>query len=354
VRRMEDWVFLALVAAVSLAFMIVVAPLSGAVLWAIIAAIVFFPLRNRLLRAMPGHRNRCALLALLVIVAVVIIPATFLTTVLIQEANSVYGSISSGEIDLDRYFDQAMHHVPSWASGYIKPLGLTNIDALLNRIAGAFANSFERVAESAVMFGQGALTFLLALGVMLYLTFFLLRDGDSLIVLITNAVPLRNNVIVKLIATFASVIRATIKGSLVVALIQGTLGGLTLWALGFSAALLWAVIMTILAFLPVVGTALIWVPAAIYLFATGAVWQALVLTGVGLLIIGLADNVVRPILVGRETRLPDYLVLITTLGGLAAFGANGVVIGPLIAALFLAVWEIFTAERASRALADSD
>jgi predicted PurR-regulated permease PerM len=294
---------------------------------------------------MPGHRNRTALLTLLAIIALVIIPSILLTFVLVQEATGVYNGIRSGEIDLDRYFDQAMRQVPGWANFYIEPLGLTNIDAVFARIVAAISRSFEAIAGHLFNFGQGALSFLLALGVMLYLTFFLLRDGEVVLKRIKAAVPLRADLLAKLLDTFTIVIRATIKGSLVVAVLQGTLGGLTFWGLGIHAPLLWGVVMAVLAFLPVVGTGLVWVPVAIYLFATGAIWQALVLMLVGIFIIGLVDNVVRPVLVGRETRLPDYLVLISTLGGLAIFGANGVVIGPLIAALFLAAWEIFAAAR---------
>lgn len=343
---MEDKVFLALVVAVSIAFAVVVAPFAGAILWAVIATIVFFPMRNRLLRAMPGQRNRTALLTLLAIIALVIAPSIFLGSILVQEVTAIYNGIRSGQIDLDLYFDQVMHQIPAWANGYVAPLGLTTIDALFARIGGALASSFELIAGRLLNIGQGALSFVLGLGVMLYLTFFLLRDADTLLVRIRAAVPLRADLLKELLDTLTSVIRATIKGSLVVAVLQGSIGGLTYWALGINAPLLWGVVMTILAFLPVVGTALIWAPTALYLFATGAIWQGAVLVGVGVFIIGLVDNIVRPVLVGRETRLPDYIVLIATLGGLAAFGANGLIIGPLIAALFLAVWEIFSQAQA--------
>jgi predicted PurR-regulated permease PerM len=132
-----------------------------------------------------------------------------------------------------------------------------------------------------------------------------------------------------------------------VAVLQGLIGGLLFWALGIHAPLLWGVAMAVLAFLPVVGTGLVWLPVAIYLLATGAILQGVVLLLCGIFIIGMVDNVVRPILVGRDTRLPDWLVLVSTLGGLAALGANGVVVGPVVAALFVTVWRIFSATRAA-------
>jgi predicted PurR-regulated permease PerM len=123
------------------------------------------------------------------------------------------------------------------------------------------------------------------------------------------------------------------------------LGGLAFWALGVDGALLWAVLMAVLSLLPAVGAGLVWLPMAIYLFATDQVWQGASLVAYGMLVIGLADNVLRPLLVGKDTGMPDYLVMITTLGGIAAMGINGFVIGPTIAAMFVAVWHIQTVTR---------
>jgi len=343
-NRLEDRVFLILVIAVSAALAAISAPFSGAILWAVIATIVFYPMHRKLLRAMPGYRNSAALLSLLIITLVVILPALLLGIFLVDEASNFYISVKSGQIDFDQYFAQAMAQMPPWASGYLEPVGLTNFDAALAKVGAALANSIEQVAGRALTMGQSALGFLLALGIMVYLTFFLLRDGPALAKRIGNAVPLRAEQRAAIANTFTVVIRATIKGSLVVALLQGLIGGLIFWALGIHAPLLWGVVMSILAFLPVVGTALVWAPVSIYLLTTGAIWQGVVLTLSGILIIGMVDNVVRPVLVGRDTQLPDYVVLISTLGGLAVFGANGVVIGPVIAALFMTMWQLFAVE----------
>jgi predicted PurR-regulated permease PerM len=145
-----------------------------------------------------------------------------------------------------------------------------------------------------------------------------------------------------LMEKFLVVIRATIKGSLIIAIIQGSLGGLVFWALDIRGALLWAVLMGIFSLIPAIGTGFVWVPVALYLFITGDVWQAVVLVLCGVFVISMVDNLVRPILVGRDTRMPDYVVLISTLGGLQLFGINGIVIGPLVAALFIAIWSIFS------------
>jgi predicted PurR-regulated permease PerM len=147
---------------------------------------------------------------------------------------------------------------------------------------------------------------------------------------------------------FATVVRATVKGTIVVAILQGTLGGLMFWFLGIRAALLWAALMALLSLLPAVGAALVWFPVALYLLATGAVWQGLVLIAFGVLVVGLVDNLLRPMLVGTDIKMPDYVVLLSTLGGIEIFGMNGIVLGPLIAAMFMVVWDILSASRRAR------
>src|SRR5690606_9260106 len=170
---------------------------------------------------------------------------------------------------------------------------------------------------------------------------FLLRDGSTLIDLITHALPLGDERERLLLAKFAEVTRATIKGNLVVGIVQGALGGLIFALLGLPTPVLWGVAMAVVSLIPAIGAALVWAPFAIYLVVTGDVMAGVILTVYGVFVIGLADNVLRPILVGRDTKLPDWLVLISTLGGLVMFGINGFVMGPLVAAAFIVFWQIF-------------
>ena len=158
-------------------------------------------------------------------------------------------------------------------------------------------------------------------GIMLYLLFFLLRDGNELATRIRKIIPLADGHKTLLLTKFTGVIRATVKGNLVVAIVQGALGGLVFWFLGIEAALLWGAIMSVLSLLPA-GSGVIWVPVAIYFLATGAIMKGVILLVFGILVIGLIDNLLRPLLVGKDTQMPDYLVLISTLGGMALFGLN--------------------------------
>jgi predicted PurR-regulated permease PerM len=145
----------------------------------------------------------------------------------------------------------------------------------------------------------------------------------------------------RLVARFVSVARATIKGTGVVGIAQGALGGLGFWVAGIEGAALWATIMAVFSILPGVGTAIVWVPAVVYLFAVGKTLTATLLMAWCLVVVGTIDNFLRPWLVGKDTKMSDLLVLLSTLGGLTMFGAVGVVIGPIVAALFVTVWEIY-------------
>jgi predicted PurR-regulated permease PerM len=179
---------------------------------------------------------------------------------------------------------------------------------------------------------------------MLYVLYFFLRDGEQLLETLVHALPLGDDRERELFAKFAEVSRATVKGTLIIGLVQGALGGIIFALLGIEGAVFWGTVMAIMSLLPVVGASLVWAPAALIMLANGANTKAGILVVFGVLVIGLVDNLLRPILVGRDTRMPDYLVLLSTLGGLTVFGVSGFVIGPVIAALFLTVWVMFAKE----------
>jgi predicted PurR-regulated permease PerM len=277
-----------------------------------------------------------------IIVTLVILPLSLTATSLVQEATGLYDRIQSGELNLGDVFQQLREALPTWVTNLLDRLGLTNLGAVQERLSEALKKGSQLIAAQALNIGQGAADFILGLLVMLYLLFFLLRDGSALSKRIQDGLPLPPEQERALFSKFTTVIRATIKGSLLVAALQGALGGLIFWLLGLHAPVLWGVVMGLLALLPAVGAALIWLPAAIYLLAIGAVWQGVVLLLFGAFVIGLVDNILRPLLVGKDTKLPDYVVLVSTLGGLATFGLNGFVLGPVIAATFIAAWDIFS------------
>ena len=347
---LEDRAFLVLVVVISLAFGWILWPFFGVVLWSTVIAILFAPVSRRLSAALRQRRTLAALVTMAIILVLVILPSTLIVTALVQEAAGVYAKIQSRDLSFGQYFEQVWDALPDWATGLLGRLELTNLGAIQERLSTALMQGSQFIAAQALNIGQNTFDFLIKFALMVYLLFFLLRDGDVLARRLREAIPLRLEHQRALVEKFTVVIRATVKGTIVVALLQGALGGLIFWILGIPAALLWAALMAILSLLPAIGAGLVWLPVAVYLLATGAVWQGLVLIAYGVLVIGLVDNVVRPILVGQDTKMPDYVVLITTLGGLAIFGINGFVIGPVIAAMFIAVWDIFTASRSANPL----
>jgi predicted PurR-regulated permease PerM len=316
----------------------------------VVIAIIFAPLYRWLCGVTGGRRSVAAVLAVALIVTIVILPLSAVGASLAQEASGMYQKFKSGEVDLVRLFRQIIDTLPSWISGLMDRYGIASLGALQQRLSAGLLKGSEFLAGQAIDIGQSTVGFVVNLFVMLYLLFFLFRDGERLVGRIRHALPLPAQQLDQLLLKFKVVIRATVKGNLVIALLQGALGGLMFWLLGISGALLWAVVMAFASLLPAVGAGLVWIPVALYLLATGAIWQGVTLIAFGALVIGMVDNLLRPILVGKDTKLPDYVVLISTLGGIEVFGLNGFVIGPVIAAMFIAVWDLYAVSRQDRAV----
>ena len=340
----QNKAFLLLLILVTIAFGAILWEFHGAVFWGVILAVLFAPMHRKLLRRMPKRRNLAALCTLGLCLVVVILPTTAITVSLIQEATTIYERMRSGQLNFGLYLQQVLAALPSWAAALLDRWNLTSIAALQQKFSTVAVQASQFVATQALSIGQNTLQFIVSFGIMLYLLFFLLRDGSRLATRIGDAIPLNSRHKQQLVSKFTTVIRATVKGNIVVAASQGALGGMIFWILGIQGPVLWGVLMAFLSLLPAIGAGLIWAPVAIYFLATGATWQAAVLTAFGIGVIGLVDNVLRPILVGKDTKMPDYVVLISTLGGMALFGLTGFVIGPVIAALFIASWDLFSSE----------
>lgn len=346
-RDIEDHTLIVLLIAVSVAFAWILWPFYGAILWATVLAIVFAPLYRRLFSAMGGQRNLAALASMLIIVTLVILPLTLTAASLLQEATNLYETIEAGQTDFGQAIKQVIDALPTWATDILNRLGLTDLSAIQSRFSAALVQGSKAIAAQALSVGKGTANFIISLFIMLYLLFFFLRDGAALAGRIKDAIPLPAGQKRELFTKFTIVTRAMFKGTLLVAIVQGALGGFIFWVLGIHAPVLWGVVMGLFSLLPAVGAAAVWVPVAIYFLATGAIWEGVVLIAFGAFVIGLVDNLLRPFLVGKDTELPDFVVLISTLGGIAIFGLNGFVIGPVIAAMFIAVWDIFSASRQS-------
>ncbi len=352
--RLEDYGFAFLVILVSAAFAWLLMPYFGAVLWGVVAAILFEPLTHRLSQKMGGRPNTAAGLMLLLLLALFIIPAILLGISLVQEVSAIYDKVATGQLDVGHMIAKLRAALPDSIEGMVDRYGLADFESLRRQFGAGIASGLQGLATRLVSAGQGALSFLAALGVMLYLTFFLLRDGRRYGELIRESMPLRPHLRDRLVTNFVVVVRATMKGTVVVAILQGLVGGIIFSLLGIPGSLLWGVLMGFFSLLPAVGTGLVWVPMSLYLLATGQIWQGSVLAFCGMFVIGMIDNLLRPILVGRDTRLPDFVVLIATLAGLQIFGLNGFIVGPVIAALFISVWTLMREMRSADGMIEPD
>lgn len=337
--------FLGLLLLVTVAFLWLIGPFFKPIFWAVVLATLFYPTFQWWEHRLGGHAIGASVTTIATIVLIVIVPLFLVGLIVATEAASVYQRLASGEMALPLTAHEIRDMLPAVAD-FLERFGVS-LQEVQTRLSNAALSISQFLATNLVAFGQNALRGTALFFLMLYLLFFFLRDGDHLLDQIIGGLPIGDARERQLFRKVAEVSRATLKGTIVIGLVQGFLGGLIFWILGIEAAALWGVVMGVLSFLPAVGAAIVWVPAVALLIATSRVWEGVVLLVFGTVIIGLADNVLRPILVGRDTQMPDYIVLVTTLGGLTLFGLSGVVIGPIIGALFMTVWEMFGQEYAS-------
>jgi predicted PurR-regulated permease PerM len=246
---LEKRTLLLLLVMVTLALGWILLPFYGAILWGLIIALLFRPLFRWLLPRLKGRPT------------------------LAVETTGVYQRIQSGELNPTSYFRHLFDALPQWVNSLLDRFGLVNFSALQRRLTAALAQGRQFIATQALSLGQDTFDFVASLFITLYLAFFLIRDGDIVARALRQAIPLAPEHKQELLSKFTTVIRATVKGNLLVAAIQGALGGLAFWFLGVTGAVLWAVLMAFLSLLPAVGAGLVWVPVALYLLLTGALWQ---------------------------------------------------------------------------------
>ncbi len=341
-RPFENVFFVAMLTLVTVAFFWVLGGYLTPMFWAVVLAVLFFPVQQRLLARVGGRQSVAAGLTFTLILATVIIPTGFIALAVGKEASLLVSRLQSGEIDPGAVLQWAESVAPQ-ITELLERFGL-ELSELRARLSSAALSASQLVGGFAVAAGQGAVNFGIGFVVMLYVLFFALRDGERMLELVVRALPMGDDREEALMRKFAEVARATIKSTVVIGALQGLLGGIAFAVLDIEGALFWGVVMGVLSLLPAVGASLVWAPAAIVMVADGRLGAALFLLVFGAGVISMVDNVLRPVLVGRDTRIPDWLVLISTLGGLATFGLSGFVIGPLIAALFLTFWSLFERE----------
>ncbi len=340
-----------LLIAISAVFLVMIKPFIMALLLAGIFSSLFQPLYRRLMGPCRGHRSGASLLTIAVILLVVIIPLGGFLGVVTTQALKVADAVAK---QLPQNI-QNMDQLASWLTGlpfYDKLQTFTANMPFHDQLAldqGALLAKTAQIVQwlSGFMITSlssattGTLQFLFMLGLMLYSMYFFLMDGDKLVDLILYYLPLEDEEERRLLDKFSSVTRATLKGTAVIGILQGALAGLALALAGIPSAVFWGTVMVVLSLIPGIGTGLVWIPAAIILVAGGHVFVGIALAVFCALVVGSIDNVLRPRLVGQDTKMPDLLILLATMGGILMFGILGFIIGPIVAALFVTVWEIY-------------
>ncbi len=296
------------------------------------------PLYRRLLRWFKDRAGLASGTTLAVVFLVVVIPLSIFLGIVAAEALTVSQAVRPEVEELLREpsaLDQWVDQIPMLES--IKPYQ----DQIIRKLGDVTQRLGRFLIDSVATATAGTALFLFHLFVMLYAMYFFLIYGRTILDQILYYMPLSGADKELMLGKFVSVSRAAVKGTLVIGVVQGGLAGIAFAVVGIKGAFFWGTVMMVLSIIPAVGTALVWIPAVIYLLATGQVG-----VGIGLAIwcggvVGTADNFLRPRLIGKDTKMPDLLVLLSTLGGLSLFGAVGIIIGPIVAALFITVWEMY-------------
>ena len=319
---------------ITILFVSLIFNFAAPILWSIVVSIIFYPLYEKIL-LMTNKKSLSSMLSLILILLLVIMPSI---AVLGLIGNELINFINSSEnYSFEQYFqmiqsESAINQLIAWS-------GLS-INDLIEKADDFLISASKMLYQSVSTISANVINFFVSLFIFVYLTFFFLRDGEKILQHCMDAFPMKNEDESYLLDQFQKTTRATIKGTVMVALAQGFLGYLTLLLIGINGALIWGAVMALLSIVPAVGTVLVWLPIALVLFLNGEIMDASLLIFSGVFIIGMIDNLLRPILIGKETKMPDYLILLTTIGGISIFGITGFIVGPIIASLFISIWSL--------------
>ncbi len=336
-NKIKNFLFLGLLLLVTLLFFSILKPFAFPLFWAAVIATLFYPLFKKI-NSLFKRPNLSAAVSLLIIMLSILLPLTFLGTLLVKESVNLYGTVNDNRGQIN----QSLQSFVSFLRNNQLTSKISFDEKVVSEKIADVSNSVVTfIFNTATSITQNSLTVIGLFILMLYALFFFLRDGETLLKKLMYLCPLGDRYELLLYKKFTSTALATIKGVLIIGSIQGLIGGLAFAFAGVQGALIWGILMAFFSITPGIGCAIVWVPASLILFITGDITGGLVVAGVGLLVISTIDNVLRPIIVGKNLQMHPLLILFSTFGGIVVFGASGVVIGPIIAALFLAFWEIY-------------
>ena len=321
---------------------LMVKPFAAVLAWATVLVIVFYPVHQRLVRK-TKRPALSALLSCVLVILTILVPVALVTFAVLRELSGAANSLQTSLAALLDPNSPLTGPPLRWLSGFVdvEQLSSGQVVEWLKGKSGA-------IAGQTLGFLGGALGVVVQMFFVVFTMYYLFRDGDRIFGVIRDALPLEKEQAENILERTRDVVGASVYGLFSIAIIQGTLGGLAFWILGLPSAIVWGVAMIFLSMIPMLGAFLVWVPAAIYLFATGHYLKGIFLVLWGTLVIGMIDNFLRPKLVGGRTKLHELLIFFAVLGGLQVFGVLGIVLGPVVLAITLALVDVFrTADRAN-------
>lgn len=339
-RHLNVYFFFLVLLLVGVTVFFIFLPFLTAIVAAAVLAVLFRPTYEFFLPRLRQSTVGASLATCAVVLIIIVTPILFALSLAIGEANHLYVTIGQE------------HSFTEFIESGIRSLRRLPV---LNQVLSSPSFSTENVIEDLRSFSKNAVGLLQAayqsvtqfvfwVFVMFFTLYYFLIDGHAALRKLMDLSPLRNEHETLLAEKFISMSRATLKGTLVVGVIQGLLGGLAFWIVGLPSPAIWGLLMILFSIAPFIGSAIIWFPAAVILFFLGMVWQSIFLMAVGFGVISLIDNILRPKLVGKDTQMHPLMVFFATLGGIALFGLPGFVIGPVIVSLFMALGDIYTME----------
>ncbi len=329
--------FFTLMGLVTLLFLYLLKPFFFPLFWAAVIAGIFQPLYRRINRRL-NRPSLSTLLIFLVIAVIILLPAGIVGTLVFNESIQLYGKLSPDPKNIDRGFRDIIGLIAD------NPLAdLLNIDksVLLEKAAEVLRSVTNYIFVNLTTLTQNTLGLLVQFAIMFYALFFFVRDGEKFLRIAMRVLPLGMGRERLLYNRFVATARSTLKVTLIIGGIQGVLGGIIFLITDIEGALIWGLLMIIMAVVPVVGCSIIWGPAGILMLLSGKIWEGILILASGVFVISMVDNLLRPILIGKDVEMHPLLIFLSSLGGIILFGFSGFVIGPIITSMLLAIWTMY-------------
>jgi predicted PurR-regulated permease PerM len=336
-NKVRNYLFIFLLVGITAAFFLLLKVFAYPIFWAAVIAALAHPLYKKI-RGAVKNPSLSSAITLTLITFAILIPLIFIGTFVVKESLSLYALFIDNKGNISNSAQEFIGAIQN--NYYVQKFDIdqTIITQKLSELSTGIGHFIFNTASS---FTQNSFEFILMFIIMLYTLFFFIRDGEFFLKKIMHLSPLGDRYEKILYDKFTSTVGATIKGTIIIGIIQGTIGGIMFAIVGIPGVLIWGIAMAVLSIIPGPGAAIIWFPAAIILLILGFIWQTIFIILVGALVIGTIDNILRPIMVGKNMQMHELLIFFSTLGGIVIFGASGFMIGPVIAAFFVSLWQMY-------------